>query len=504
MYQRIEYGLSQGAGGAAVALRPGIARGSSALVFDRFGGRFADVDLVPDLGARIGSAEWWRGLATCTALCASALLLSPGFDRAIPFAVPPAYTPTELKDAEALSIAPLALGADTGRRMAATDLVVPLTETPERPSIDLTAALGPGDSFARVLERSGVADAEAAQVAEMIHQIVEPGEVKAGTRLDITLGRRPNRNVPRPLDSLAFRAKFDLKIEVKRVNGALTLTPIPIAVDDTPLRIQGLVGDSLYRAARAAGAPAKAVEAYIRALSSKMSMGSIPSGAKFDLIVEHRRAETGEVEVGQLLFAGLDAGKRKAQLLRWEEDGQAQWFEANGIGQRRGQMVQPVSGRVSSSFGTRRHPILGYSRFHKGMDFAAPHGAPIRAATDGVVVFAGRNGGYGNYVRVKHAGGYMTSYAHMSRIKAQRGAKVRQGQVIGYVGSTGLSTGPHLHYELYKNGKAINPRSVKFTTQATLSGSELANFKAKLNRLLSIKPGAKAEPAQATATDKAP
>lgn len=150
---------------------------------------------------------------------------------------------------------------------------------------------------------------------------------------------------------------------------------------------------------------------------------------------------------------------------------------------------------MSSNFGMRRHPILGYSRMHSGVDFAAPYGAPIYAATDGRVVYAGRNGGYGKFVKINHGGGLATGYAHMSRIVASAGDRVRRGQIIGYVGSTGLSTGPHLHYELYRNGRAINPRSVKFTTTAQLAGSELRQFRARLAELKSLKAGPQ-EPVQ--------
>jgi murein DD-endopeptidase MepM/ murein hydrolase activator NlpD len=124
---------------------------------------------------------------------------------------------------------------------------------------------------------------------------------------------------------------------------------------------------------------------------------------------------------------------------------------------------------------------------HKGMDFRAGYGTPILAATAGRVVRAGWAGGYGKQVRLSHAGGLATSYSHMSRIVAQPGQYVRQGQVIGYVGSTGLSTGPHLHYELYRNGRPINPASVKFTTRAQLSGRELASFRSKLRNLLAVR-----------------
>ena len=167
-------------------------------------------------------------------------------------------------------------------------------------------------------------------------------------------------------------------------------------------------------------------------------------------------------------------------MLKWTSSGRTEWFEASGVGERRGVLAAPVAGRMSSGYGRRRHPILGYTRMHAGIDFAARYGSPIYAVTDGVVTYAGRHGGHGNYVRIQHGGGLATGYAHMSRIAADRGQRVRRGQVIGYVGSTGLSTGPHLHYELYRNGATVNPLSVKFTTTSQLAGRELAAFRAKL------------------------
>jgi murein DD-endopeptidase MepM/ murein hydrolase activator NlpD len=317
--------------------------------------------------------------------------------------------------------------------------------------------------------------------------------------MDVTLGRRPNRQVARPLDALSFRARFDLKLSLERVAGKLTLARIPISVDDTPLRIQGRVGSSLYRSARAAGAPAKVVEAYIRAVAGQVDVGSIGADDRFDIILEQRRAETGETETGELLYAGLQrSAGRDLQLMQWSQSGRVQWFEAAGVGRSSGTLQRPVPGMVSSNFGLRRHPILGYTRLHKGMDFRAGYGTPILAATDGRIAAAGWAGGYGKQVRVHHAGGLMTTYSHMSRIAAQPGSFVRQGQLIGYVGSTGLSTGPHLHYELYRNGAPINPASVRFVVRSQLSGGDLAAFRGKLRSLLSVPVGA-AEARQASA-----
>jgi murein DD-endopeptidase MepM/ murein hydrolase activator NlpD len=150
-------------------------------------------------------------------------------------------------------------------------------------------------------------------------------------------------------------------------------------------------------------------------------------------------------------------------------------------------MVRPVAAaRISSGFGMRFHPLLGYSRFHKGTDYAAMTGTPIRAVTDGIVTLAGWSGGYGNMVKLSHAGGLGTGYGHMSRIAVRPGARVVQGQVIGYVGTTGLSTGPHLHFEVYRNGQAVSLNSVNFASSSLLSGRELEAFRAKLRTLLAI------------------
>ncbi len=458
--------------------------------FDRFGGRFADLDLAPDLGARIGSAEWWRGLATLGALLGAAWLLSPGGLRPLPGPVPALPDAASLAAARAQAIAPLAWGADSGSRMAATDLVRPLAETPERPVIELTATVGAGDGFRRALERAGVGREDLATVTRLVGGAVPAGDIRPGTRIDIRLGRRPDKRVARPLDALAFRARFDLRLEVARGDAGLTLTRVPIAVDRTPLRIQGVVGSSLYRAARAAGAPARAVESYLRAVATKMSVSEIGSEARFDLIIAQQRAATGEVELGELLYAGLSQGRRRVQLLKWTVDGRDQWFEASGVGERRGALARPVSGRQTSGFGMRLHPLLGYNRFHRGIDFGAPHGAPVYAVTDGRVAFAGRSGGHGNHVRLNHDAGLGSGYSHLSRIAVRPGQTVRRGQVIGYVGSTGLSTGPHLHFEVYRQGQAIDPRKVSFTSTALLAGAELRAFRARLAGLMAVRTGA--------------
>jgi murein DD-endopeptidase MepM/ murein hydrolase activator NlpD len=143
-------------------------------------------------------------------------------------------------------------------------------------------------------------------------------------------------------------------------------------------------------------------------------------------------------------------------------------------------MRTPINGaRLTSGFGIRRHPILGYSKMHQGIDFGAPTGTPILAAGDGFVDKREVFGGYGNYIRIRHGSGYATAYAHMSRFApdTQAGRRVKQGQVIGYVGSTGRSTGPHLHFEVHRDSRQVNPMTVKFPASQKLEGALLAKFK---------------------------
>jgi murein DD-endopeptidase MepM/ murein hydrolase activator NlpD len=173
-------------------------------------------------------------------------------------------------------------------------------------------------------------------------------------------------------------------------------------------------------------------------------------------------------EKGYYRFAAANGGAR------------VDYFDSKGESAKRLLMKTPVDGaRLSSGFGRRRHPISGYTKQHKGVDFAAPRGTPIKAAGDGVVERADRYGGYGNYVRIRHGMGFKTAYAHLSGFaKGMRaGKRVEQGDVIGYVGSTGASTGPHLHYEVLEKNRHVNPQNLKVATGVSLAGAELEKFR---------------------------
>jgi murein DD-endopeptidase MepM/ murein hydrolase activator NlpD len=228
--------------------------------------------------------------------------------------------------------------------------------------------------------------------------------------------------------------------------------------------------------------PERAAEAYLRALSTRIRLADgISVQDRFDLVIFR---DGGSAE---LLYAGLDrVAASDVQLMRWAVDGRVEWVDATGTEAQAEAMRMPVSGRVTSRFGMRFHPILHSSRFHRGIDLKAIAGTPIKASADGRVVFAGWSGGYGRQVRIGHGDGLATSYSHMSRIAAAPGAFVRRGEVIGYVGSSGLSTGPHLHYEVFKNGHRVDPAAARSIGggQDALDKQERTALNARLRALL--------------------
>ena len=258
--------------------------------------------------------------------------------------------------------------------------------------------------------------------------------------------------------------------------------PAPAPQDSGPIRVRGRVGDGLYWSLRAAGATPQVAAQYLAALATEIDVGADVSPYDgFDLVLGRDRS---------LLYAGLDrAAAPDLQLVRWDANGRSEWIDAANAARPtavESGLTMPVNGPVTSYFGYRYHPILHFTRFHAGLDIGAGWGSPIVAAGDGQVVAAGWAGGYGREVQIAHGGGIVSLYGHMSEIVAQAGSYVRRGQLIGYVGSSGLSTGPHLHFEVRQGGTPVNPMGVRFTS-APVVDSHLADaLKARLNALLSV------------------
>lgn len=244
----------------------------------------------------------------------------------------------------------------------------------------------------------------------------------------------------------------------------------------------GTITDSIYRAADQADVPDAALNEYVRVMGFSVDFQrEIRSGDAFELLYE-RQVDmlTGE-EIGTTLhYAGLLLSGSQLGFYRFEGDANSVgWYDRDGNSAARTLIRTPISGaRLSSSFGMRKHPISGYNAMHRGVDFAAKTGTPIIAAGSGVVKMAGWKGSYGRYIRIRHNATYDTAYAHMSRIASgiTAGARVQQGQVIGYVGSTGRSTGPHLHYEILVNNRKVNPLTVSLPTGEKINPDQLELF----------------------------
>ena len=259
------------------------------------------------------------------------------------------------------------------------------------------------------------------------------------------------------------------------------IAPVAPVQPTGPLRIRGRVGDGLYWSLRAAGASPQVAAQYLAALATEIDVGDVTPSDGFDLVLGADR---------QLLYAGLSrAMSSSLQLVRWTANGRSEWIDAANAERPApsvGGLMMPANGPVTSYFGYRYHPILHFTRFHAGVDIGAGWGSPIVAAADGQVIGAGWSGGFGREVQIAHGSGIVSLYGHMSEIVAQPGSFVHAGQLIGYVGSSGLSTGPHLHFEVRQGGQPVNPLGVRLVSAPVVDTHLAESVKARLAALLKV------------------
>jgi len=264
------------------------------------------------------------------------------------------------------------------------------------------------------------------------------------------------------------------------------MATLPHAISPPNLNLtKASIENSLYLDANRLGAPDKVIQQFANIYEYSVDFQrDIQPGDEFEMFFEVARDHRGEIiKAGDLLYTSFSPrGKTSSYYLYEDKKGRENFYDIDGKTAKRKLRATPVNGaRLSGRFGKRKHPILGYVRTHKGVDFAAPRGTPILAAGSGTVERANRYGSFGNYIRIRHTDGYKTAYAHLSKFArgVKAGKYVTQDQVIGYVGTTGRSTGPHLHYEVHHNGKAINPRRLSQLSGKPLAKSQLAAFKAR-------------------------
>jgi len=340
----------------------------------------------------------------------------------------------------------------------------------------------PGETLAAAVERAGVAPDEARRAVEALAQGMDTVKIKAGLAFEAAI-RRPRRDGERPqLVSLSLQPTPAKALTLSRTfDGALSLKQMEEKVRDDTVAADGRIEGSLYESAEKLGATPTITAQVVKLFAHKLDFQrDIQPGDDFKLVFDRKITESGKtVEVGDLRYAELHGVK----FYRFERPhGEVEYFDQFGKNIKGFLLRTPVDGaRITSLFGLRRHPVLGYTRAHQGIDFGAGAGTPILAAGDGVVTEAGRKGGYGNWLRIRHDGTWDTGYGHISHYARgiRPGVRVRQGQVVAYVGATGLATGPHLHYEIFRRGERVNPLSAKAPQGAALAGRELKRFKAE-------------------------
>jgi len=349
-----------------------------------------------------------------------------------------------------------------------------------------------GETFDKILENYLVQKKEILEIKKALKKKVNLNKLNTRQIIEFSLDKTNNQ-----ISEFTFQISNKQKIFLVRDNSSNTFNDeiISIKLNKKIVYRENLILQSLYKAATDEKIPANIIIEFARIYGFQVDFQrDIRKQDKFQIMYEIFLNDKNEIiETGEILFANLKLSGQDNGLYYFDKEGSEGHYDKNGKSVKKALMKTPINGaRLSSSFGMRKHPIDGYNKMHRGTDFAAPTGTPIMASGDGVVKKAGCCGGGGNCVKIRHNSTYQTVYAHMSKfargIKA--GVRVKQGQTIGYVGSTGKSTGPHLHYEVIVNGKKVNSQKLKLPSGKILKGKERKLFetnKIKLDVLKSEK-----------------
>ena len=349
-----------------------------------------------------------------------------------------------------------------------------------------------GETFDKILENYLVQKKEILKIKNALKKKVNLNKLNTKQIIEFSLDKTTNQ-----INEFTFQISNKQKIFLVRDNSKNTFNDeiISIKLDKKIIYKENLILQSLYKAATDEKIPANIIIEFARIYGFQVDFQrDIRKQDKFQIMYEIFLNDKNEIiETGEILFANLKLSGQDNGLYYFDKEGSQGHYDKNGKSVKKALMKTPINGaRLSSPFGMRKHPIDGYNKMHRGTDFAAPTGTPIMASGDGVVKKAGWCGGGGNCVKIRHNSTYQTVYAHMSKFARgiKSGVRVKQGQTIGYVGSTGKSTGPHLHYEVIVNGKKVNSQKLKLPSGKILKGKERKLFetnKIKLDVLKSEK-----------------
>lgn len=345
------------------------------------------------------------------------------------------------------------------------------------------------------LENAGYDKGESAQFAERLANLMNGSELRAGSLLRVGLEVRGD--VPKIVRVSVYDGATHIVSVATNDSGQIALADAPeenpdilTAFDDAPPALpRGKLPpayDGIYQAAFANGMSRDSAKRLVRLLSSDIDLKArVGKNDKLEVLFSQPDDNNAMSDDSQLLYVAATFGGATRKYYRFQfPDGTVDYFNERGRNSRQSMLRNPLpAGKFRSGFGGRRHPILGYVRMHTGVDWSAPTGTPIIAPGDGVVEKAGWASGYGKQTILKHPNGYETSFNHQSRFAVSVGQKVKQGQIIGYVGTTGLSTGAHLHYEVIVNGTKVDPMRIRLPGGKALSGAQLAEFKKERERI---------------------
>ena len=381
--------------------------------------------------------------------------------------------------------------------------ITTITKTPPPEPVDESFQLGRNETLASELANRGVPQATAQALAAAIEPIYPIARIQAGTKFEVTFDRQIDfygREVTFPVE-LTFKTNSNETVTVDSDEDGQFSAQIDGAPDPeapkvvekpvvTQFRSVAQIGAGLYSTAKDNKIPDYIVSEFTRVFSYDVDFQrQVKPNDTFELFFGN--PFTGTSSKRKVLhYAKLTSdGETRVYYRFTTTDGQTSYFDENGRSAARSLLKTPVSGaRLTSGFGMRVHPLLGYSKMHTGVDFGAPQGTPIHAGGDGVIYQAGRETGFGNTIVIQHNGKYKTLYAHMRGFAAgiRAGVHVNQGQVIGYVGSTGRSTGPHLHYEVRIDDRPTDPTSIRTAGGSQLAGKDLLNFRLNKQKVLAM------------------
>ncbi|MBD1143995.1 peptidoglycan DD-metalloendopeptidase family protein [Pelagibacterales bacterium SAG-MED33] len=342
-----------------------------------------------------------------------------------------------------------------------------------------------GETFDKILESYSIEKSEILKIKNSLKDKVNLNKLNTKQIIQFNLDKTNNK-----ISEFVYQTSNTQKIFLKRniESDKFDEKILSIKLDKKIVYNENIILQSLYKAATDENIPANTIIEFARIYGFQVDFQrDIRKQDKFQIMYEIFLNEKNEiVETGEILFANLKLSGQDNSLYYFDKDGSEGHYDKNGKSVKKALMKTPINGaRLSSPFGMRKHPIDGFNKMHRGTDFAAPMGTPIMASGDGVVKKAGWCGGGGNCVKIKHNSTYQTIYAHMSKFARgiKTGVRVKQGQTIGYVGSTGKSTGPHLHYEVLVNGKKVNSQKLKLPSGKILKGKERKNFETKKIKL---------------------